>query len=83
MNYKEFCETDFTLTEKCRIFCWESRDSLTEIFGSIELNRPMGGETEVYTIKISPPTKPNLLLKHSPRIQIEEFLCFIASIISM
>ncbi len=73
INYNEFCETDFLLSEKCIIFCGESKDCLTQIFESIELNYPMGGETEVYTIEISPATKPNLLLKHSPKIQMEEF----------
>jgi hypothetical protein len=83
MNYNEFCETDFTLSEKCRIFCGKNKNCLTQIFESIELNHPMNGQTEVYTIRISPATKPNLLLKHSPKIQIDEFLCFFASIISL
>jgi hypothetical protein len=31
------------------------------------------------TILIYPPNLPSLIFTHSPKIQIEEFICFIAS----
>jgi hypothetical protein len=82
-KFNNIYEIDKKLSENCRKFCGESNDCLTDVFESYQLNVPIAKSAEVFEIRVSPSTKPNLLLKHFPKIQMQEYICYIASIISL
>ncbi len=81
MNRYNYYLMDFELSNKCKKFCSESKNCLSEIFELSETKREE--EKCGFRVTISPATNPSLKFKHSPKIQIEEFLYYIASIISL
>jgi hypothetical protein len=69
------------LEQKCEKYCGLENDCLKEYFVPEYRRRPI--ENQLFLIYIDASLYPILTIKHSPKIQIDEFLCFITSIISL
>jgi hypothetical protein len=72
---------DFVLGKSCTKKCGSNTDCLKETFylkKSEEIDLDFNS-----TVFIFPPNLPSLKFENSPKIQVEEFICFIASIVSL
>jgi len=77
---------DQILSEKCGEICGHNSDCFKEYFKSFERKFYLIYDNDNKTsfkMLFSAPTTPNMVITHSPKIQVEEFICFIASIISL
>jgi hypothetical protein len=73
---------DLKQNKECKNFCSFNNDCFTEYYVLKHKKEKYLGERD-FKIFINRPFFLDLLIKHSPKIQIEEFLCFIASIIGL
>jgi hypothetical protein len=73
---------DLAVGKKCKNSCGLNTDCYKEYFTfkAIELINEYGVNSAVF---IYPPHLPSLIFTHSPKIQVEEFICFIASTVSL
>jgi len=70
------------LGRSCRKFCGFSNDCFKQYF-SFKTSIDQNFDQLNSILYIYPPDLPTLIFTHSPKIEIEEFICFIASIVSL
>jgi len=72
------------LSKGCNLVCASYQDCFKQYFHLEESKlKKKGDKKSNLKVLIDPPTLPNTLITHSPKIHVEEFLCYIASIISV
>jgi hypothetical protein len=71
---------DLELGKLCRKFCGIKIDCFREYFSFTESRIEYDANS---TIFIYPPNFPSLIFEHSPKMQLEQFICFIASIVNL
>ncbi len=73
---------DLILQKKCIKFCGLNDDCFKQFFGFYS-EKEVYDLGDVFMVTVSPPDLPTLIFTHLPKIQVEEFICFIASIVSL
>jgi hypothetical protein len=73
---------DLALGKKCRNSCGLNMGCYKEYF-TFKANEEINEYGMNSTILIYPPHLPSLIFTHLPKMQVEEFICFIASIVSL
>jgi len=73
---------DLELSKTCDKFCGYFKDCYKEYF-HLDERRIKEDYLENYYICLICPTSSNTIIRHLPKIYLEEFLCFMASILSL
>jgi hypothetical protein len=73
---------DLNLSDKCKKYCGNFKDCYKEYF-HLDETRMKGDIYEDFFTFLNLPTLPNTIIKHTAKMHFEEFLCFIASIVSL
>jgi hypothetical protein len=80
--FKKNESLDLALGKKCRNSCGLNTDCYKEYF-TFKANEVIIEYGMNSSILIYPPYLPSLIVTHSPKIQVEEFICFIASTVGL
>jgi len=72
---------NLSLEQKCEKICGLDNDCVKEYFIPEYIREVWGNQS--FTIAVKPQRYPILSIKHSPKIQFEEFMCYITSIFSL
>jgi hypothetical protein len=67
--------------QKCRKHCGNENDCLKEYYD--QNYRRFIKDDNPFNIDVAPTQYPILIIKHTPKIQFEEFMCYVASITSV
>lgn len=73
---------DLQLGKECRKECGRHSDCFTQYFNFFEVKVPAPNQTQ-FAVNIFAPDFPDLVYRNSPRMAVDEMLCFVASIVSI
>jgi hypothetical protein len=81
MTQKTNFGSNLSLEQKCEKICGLDNDCVKEYFISEYIREAWGNQS--FIIVVRPQRYPILSIKHSPKLQFEEFMCYITSIMSL
>ena len=71
---------EMKLANICDLFCGYNDDCYKEYYNIYQENLR---DNKPFQLWLKPPSFPNTVITHSPKIEFQEFLCYISSIISL
>jgi hypothetical protein len=81
MNYEIDMSFNSSIEKECRNFCGFGNDCIKEHY-TPECTLESGDDNSFY-ITVAYPRNPLITVEHSPKIQLEEFMCYITIIINL